>query len=50
MYDEKKIKLRLQICGAIIIAFMFCMWCLDYRSTHEVIEIEIPEVSDEVRG
>jgi hypothetical protein len=50
MYDEKKIKLRIQICVVVVLTFMACMWCLDYRSTHEVIELEIPEVSDEIRG
>jgi len=50
MYNEKKIKLRLQIFGAVVIAFIIIMWCRDYRSTHEVIEIEIPEVDTEVRG
>jgi len=50
MYDEKKIKLRIQIFGAVVIAFIIIMWCRDYRSAHEVIELEVPEVGDEVRG
>jgi len=50
MYDEKKIKLRIQIFGAVVIAFIIIMWCRDYRSTHEVIDIGTPEASDEVRG
>jgi hypothetical protein len=45
-----KTKWILRICGIIVITFIITMWSRDYRSFHEAMEIETPEVGDEVRG
>ena len=47
---KKKTKWILRICVVAVLAFMACMWCLDYQSTHKSIEVDPPEVGDEVRG
>ena len=47
---SKTTKYILREVGIIIILLMVACWYRDYRSTHETIEIEVPEVGDEVRG
>ena len=37
-------------CVLIFAAFMGSIWYNDYQNTHEAIEVETPEIGDEVRG
>jgi len=46
----KKTKWILKACGIALVIFIAACWYCDYRDFHEAIEVETPEVGDEVRG